>query len=155
MIITENSNRGETKSATSTDRDTMTASDTTSINGSQKSSKKHKRKKDFIKRNKEVHTQENHLIYYFLILEDRNVGMNLRHNYHLMRSGIFIIYSYITFNLYLSMHVVSKSSPSQKPSKLLPSLSVQYFSAPCLCFLFFFATKFGDIIPGARRFRIE
>ena len=95
MIITENSNRSETKSSTSTDRDTMTASDTTSINGSQKGSKKHKRKKDFIKRNKEVHTQQNQLAYYFLILEDRNVGINLRHKHHLVRSGIFIMYYYL------------------------------------------------------------
>lgn len=59
----------------------MTASDTTSINGSQKGSKKHKRKKDFIRRNKEVHT-----LYDFLILEGRNVGINLTHKHHLQKS---------------------------------------------------------------------
>ncbi|XP_076096557.1 uncharacterized protein LOC143067302 isoform X2 [Mytilus galloprovincialis] len=50
-----NSSRSETsQSAKSTDRDTMSASDTTSMNGSTKGSKKHKKKKDFIKRNKEL-----------------------------------------------------------------------------------------------------
>ncbi|CAC5405700.1 unnamed protein product [Mytilus coruscus] len=49
------SSRSEaSQSAKSTDRDTMSASDTTSINGSTKGSKKHKKKKDFIKRNKEL-----------------------------------------------------------------------------------------------------
>lgn len=53
--LTGNSSRSETsQSAKSTDRDTMSASDTTSMNGSTKGSKKHKKKKDFIKRNKEV-----------------------------------------------------------------------------------------------------
>lgn len=48
------SSRSDTDSAASSSRDTMSASGSTSIDGSQKGSKKSKKKKDFIKRNKEL-----------------------------------------------------------------------------------------------------